>query len=239
MSIIVRFLRWLLRLFGLGKPSVETITVPHQGQAPPPPATELDLSALPYLKTYSILKRSELDFYRVLRRVVGQQAIICPKVRLADIFYVPEPERDEFPVYFYKITSKHVDFLLCSPRNLRPLVGIELDDPSHRIPERQERDAFVNAVFATADLPLLRIPTQTVYVPEELRAQVAPYLTTQQPQAAPPPPSSQPAPTCPKCGKPMTRLMAKQGRYIGQMFWGCTGFPDCKTRLPYVEDQVE
>ncbi len=35
-------------------------------------------------------------------------------------------------------------------------------------------------------------------------------------------------PTCPDCGKPMTRRMAKAGRNSGKEFWGCTGYPDCK-----------
>lgn len=36
------------------------------------------------------------------------------------------------------------------------------------------------------------------------------------------------APTCPDCGKPMARRMAKSGKNIGKVFWGCTGYPDCK-----------
>ena len=32
---------------------------------------------------------------------------------------------------------------------------------------------------------------------------------------------------CPKCGKPMTRRNGKNG-----FFWGCTGFPECKTTVP-------
>jgi four helix bundle suffix protein len=36
------------------------------------------------------------------------------------------------------------------------------------------------------------------------------------------------APVCPDCGKPMTRRTAKSGKNAGKVFWGCTGFPDCK-----------
>lgn len=253
MSIIVRFFHWLLQIMGLRRQPDRNLpppiapappkphalhtqgsTAPPQAPATPPvPPVEPEPMPLPYRTTFSILERSELVFYRALQRAVGSQAIICPKVRLGDLFYVKRPERDETPAYFYKISSKHVDFLLCSPRNLRPLVGIELDDKSHLQDKRQVRDTFVNAVFATANLPLLRIPTQTIYAPEDLRAQLAPYLS---PQQATPPPVSQPAPTCPKCGKPMTRRVAQQGRYVGQLFWGCTGYPDCKTTLPYSEE---
>ncbi len=37
------------------------------------------------------------------------------------------------------------------------------------------------------------------------------------------------APLCPECGKPMKRRKARTGPNAGKDFWGCTGFPDCKT----------
>jgi four helix bundle suffix protein len=36
-------------------------------------------------------------------------------------------------------------------------------------------------------------------------------------------------PACPNCGKPMTQRKATTGKNAGKEFWGCTGFPDCKT----------
>ena len=36
------------------------------------------------------------------------------------------------------------------------------------------------------------------------------------------------APACPECGKPMRKRLAKSGQKVGQAFWGCTGFPECK-----------
>jgi four helix bundle suffix protein len=36
------------------------------------------------------------------------------------------------------------------------------------------------------------------------------------------------APECPECGKPMRRRKAKNGSHAGQLFWGCTGYPECK-----------
>ena len=34
-------------------------------------------------------------------------------------------------------------------------------------------------------------------------------------------------PTCPKCGKPMRKTVARKGRNAGNLFWSCTGYPDC------------
>ena len=35
------------------------------------------------------------------------------------------------------------------------------------------------------------------------------------------------APKCPKCGKPMRKMVARKGRNAGNPFWSCTGYPDC------------
>lgn len=35
------------------------------------------------------------------------------------------------------------------------------------------------------------------------------------------------APKCPRCGKPMRKVVAHKGRNAGNPFWGCIGYPDC------------
>jgi len=35
--------------------------------------------------------------------------------------------------------------------------------------------------------------------------------------------------SCPKCGLPMTLRTARQGGNQGKQFWGCTGYPRCKS----------
>ena len=39
--------------------------------------------------------------------------------------------------------------------------------------------------------------------------------------------AAQGAPKCPKCGKPMRKIIARKGRNAGNPFWACTGYPDC------------
>lgn len=36
-------------------------------------------------------------------------------------------------------------------------------------------------------------------------------------------------PTCPKCGQAMVLRRARKGANAGQQFWGCSGFPACRT----------
>ena len=45
--------------------------------------------------------------------------------------------------------------------------------------------------------------------------------------------AAQGAPKCPKCGKPMRKVIARKGRNAGNPFWACTGYPDCNGTRNY------
>jgi Protein of unknown function (DUF2726) len=65
--------------------------------------------------------------------------------------------------------GEDVDFVICDVLTLDPVAAIEVDDRSHLLPERRDRDAFVNAVFAEIGVPLLRVKAQRSYSVAELR----------------------------------------------------------------------
>lgn len=44
--------------------------------------------------------------------------------------------------------------------------------------------------------------------------------------------SRPPAPLCRLCGKPMILRTARQGSRAGSEFWGCSGYPECKSTQP-------
>jgi hypothetical protein len=146
-------------------------------------------------------------------------------VRLGDIFDVPNRDFQ----WIVKIGSKHVDFLLCEPETFRPVLGIELDDVSHRRPERVKRDQFVNEVFAAAKLPLIRVPVQTSYEVNALKAQMEQTLAGVTRRLAELLPEQDPlAPLCPKCGAVMIRRIARRGEQRGKAFYGCSNYPQCR-----------
>ena len=67
-----------------------------------------------------------------------------------------------------RVAAKHIDFVLCDPRTLAPVLAVELDDASHAAPHRRQRDVLVNEVLRTVGLPLLRVPVQRSYVPRQV-----------------------------------------------------------------------
>jgi len=189
---------------------------------------------LPYRLRDDFLSPAEASFYRVLTPVVGEHLLVCPKVSLDDIFFVAHPEQHH--AYLNRINRKHVDFLLCDPNSLKPVVGIELDDASHRRPDRVERDEFVEQVFAAAKLPLLRFPVQAGYAPQEIIQKLRGVWKTSGVAASQATVATnggsetkqEEVPLCPKCGVPMVIRTAQRGEQAGRKFYGCPNYPRCR-----------
>ena len=45
--------------------------------------------------------------------------------------------------------------------------------------------------------------------------------------------ASQGAPTCPDCGGPMRKMIARKGRNSGKPFWSCCDYPHCQGTRPW------
>jgi hypothetical protein len=59
------------------------------------------------------------------------------------------------------ILTRHVDFVVCDMRHRTAVLGIELDDSSHKKYDRTQSDEFKNTVFKQAEFPLLRFDVRT------------------------------------------------------------------------------
>lgn len=123
---------------------------------------------MPYFKRPSLVTKNELRFYKSLHKAVLDDFEIFAMVRIADLIRV-EKGAQNGRKWLNKILAKHIDFVLCDPGSLEPVICIELDDASHQRPDRVERDRFVNDAFDAAELPLLRIPVEPAYNAREVR----------------------------------------------------------------------
>jgi hypothetical protein len=185
----------------------------------------LDNEPLPFRLRDDFLSAAEISFYHILLSTVGDSLTVCPKVNLSDIFFVSHPERNQ--AAWNRISRKHIDFLLCDSRSMRPRVAIELDDSSHAREDRQARDAFVQQVFEAAGVALLRFPAQRAYNISEVTSRLSPFLA----EGAPPPAvavsqDSISAPLCPKCGIPLVIRSSSRGE-----FYGCSNYPKCRQTM--------
>lgn len=189
---------------------------------------------LPYGLRADFLSPSELSFYKVLLQSVEGRAAVMTKVSLGDIFFVKKPDKNF--AYNNKIARKHVDFLLCTTDTLKPMAGIELDDTSHQKQNRIDRDEFVDEVFKTSNLPLVKFVNRRSYTLQEVREKISflfdqpekPAATVQQPAIENNNGEDPDKPLCPSCGVPMVRRAVNKGPNMGKKFYGCPNFPKCR-----------
>jgi predicted RNA-binding Zn-ribbon protein involved in translation (DUF1610 family) len=199
---------------------------------------------LPFRLRDDFLSTAEHSFYLVLKSMMGSYFTICPKVSLSDIFYVIQP--NENSGFYNKINRKHVDFLICDTDTMKPRFAIELDDKSHNRQDRMDRDEFVEELFETANLPLVRIPVRPTYNTNELgvffrealqigqqtSGQNSASFGTGKNVPVEIPQSVKTAPLCPKCGQQMVLRTSQNGTNKGNSFFGCVNYPKCKMIVP-------
>ena len=185
----------------------------------------------PYRTRDDFLSEAERSFYHVLKSAVGNTFAICSKVSLKEFVFTNCSDKKSRTVYQNKINLKHVDFLLCEPASMKPVMAIELDDSSHKREDRIKRDYFMNKLFETIGLPLVRFETKKFYKLAEVveKISVMPQLDQQKEEASTASMLVEESPpVCPKCGIPMVKRIAQKGERAGKTFYGCSNYPKCK-----------
>jgi hypothetical protein len=179
----------------------------------------------PYRLREHFLSTPEVSLFRLLQKMVGDRYVICPKVALTDIFTIIRPNEN---VHFYnKIFRKHVDFLLCDPKTLKPALAVELVKPIART-ETRATDQFMEELFAVEGIPLVHIPLGENYEVSDLvnLFTIAVMKTKDTPQnhnnSA-----EDSVPMCPVCGKMMVLRIRRDGANAGKKYYGCMDSPRC------------
>lgn len=113
---------------------------------------------IPY-KRKNLLTKNECFFYKQLKPIADKMGVsVLAKVRVADLVEMESGlSKSEWQTAFNRINKKHIDFMLCKPENLYPLLLIELDDSSHQTEKVKERDSFIEQVYEKTGYKLLRV----------------------------------------------------------------------------------
>ncbi len=221
------FLRTVLKPLGLSDNAIDK-TIDFISDLLFEKEAEASSTEYPYHLVDEFISPAELNFFFNLKTVVGDEAHIFSKVKLSDLFYAKTGDYGKNRSYTNRIDRKHVDFLLCDSKTLKPILGIELDDKSHQRADRQERDDFVNHIFQAANLPLMHVPVQRGYLQSDLKTKLATFISGTQNANEKSTQVQDLAPRCPKCGNEMILRTAKRGDNQGGKFWGCSKYPECR-----------
>jgi hypothetical protein len=124
----------------------------------------------PYEKKQTLFTPTERSFLGVLEQAVDGKLRIMGKVRLADVVKVRNGNnKSAWRKALNKIQSKHVDFVACDMATLGVKFVVELEDKSHNEPKRQDRDEFIDKVFAAAKIPVFHFTAKRTYTIQELQ----------------------------------------------------------------------
>jgi len=149
------------------KKSEEEESAYYDGPQEEPQAGEvLKEDSSPYEKADSLLTPTESKFHYVLGLVIQDKYVIQLKVGIKDVVKVKS--KDDMSS-FNRIAKKHLDFVICSRRHLKPLCAIELDDYTHKWRSSKKRDAVKDEVMRSAGVPLYRFKVRPYYEQEMIR----------------------------------------------------------------------
>ena len=125
--------------------------------------------SLPYVARRHLLTPGERRFYHNgLRPAVATRYEVSFKVRLADVITVD----DWLSAHGRRISQKHLDFVLTTPKTTRIVAAIELNDASHETIERKQRDEFLSEALRSAEVPLISFPVYRFYDPRKIRRRI-------------------------------------------------------------------
>lgn len=193
----------------------------------------------PYEKLGLLLTPAERSFFGVLNHAVEDKALIFSKVRVADVLRTTKGlDPSNRTKAFNRISSKHFDFVICDPNDLRVTCVIELDDSSHASKKVQLRDEFINKACDSAQLALYRVKVKNSYAVTEIRELIFPSTTIKNDL----PLNAEDFDNrfdeenqrreCPMCSSPLVKKQAKRGQHVGKNFLACSSYPKCKYIAP-------
>jgi hypothetical protein len=139
---------------------------------------------LPYEGRASLLSRGELAFFRALSAAVGSRYGISLKTRLADVLRCPADLWDTPDGW--RISQKHLDFVLYDFLTARTVAAVELDDRTHDLRDRRNRDAFVDHALHKAGVVLIRFRAASRYQPSAIQRRIESVLACRTAQTSSP-----------------------------------------------------
>ena len=112
----------------------------------------------PYIRKDNILTEAERKLYHLIYKelnaklsCIDKSVVVFPKVRLADIVEVDSSLKSK-KEYVYKITSKHIDYLICDSVYTDIICAVELDDHYHYRDDRIARAFLEIVVYSYLEL---------------------------------------------------------------------------------------
>lgn len=108
----------------------------------------------------------ERKLYYKIKKNLGNDFVILPQICIRSLMATD-----------YDIDNRYkwciVDYLICKKPYYEPYLVIELDDPTHSLPDRKIRDIEVEKILTDIDLPIWRIPDADKFNPFDMNLNIS------------------------------------------------------------------
>lgn len=118
--------------------------------------TEAKAESKKYRLKKHLMTKNELYFYEILTKNFNSSFIIQPQVALSSIIEKNKTFEKEYQNELYRI----VDFVIFDKRNFSPLLIVEINDETHYIQKRQERDKKIEQICNQAGINIMKFWTK-------------------------------------------------------------------------------
>lgn len=119
----------------------------------------------------NLLTKIEREFFTVFKETVGDKYIVQPQVNLASII---TKESESFTRH--NELFRNIDFGIFTKEEYTPLLLIEINDSTHKQPDRIARDKKVKEICEEAEIPLITFWTEYGINKEYIRNRFKKYI---------------------------------------------------------------
>ncbi|HAW3342794.1 TPA: DUF2726 domain-containing protein [Escherichia coli] len=119
----------------------------------------LQYDAFQFYQKKNFMSNRERRFFKLIYDEFHQDFFVFSQVRMVDIIvpiFDKNTQYNSFIKAFRSISQYHIDFLIVNKNDFSIICAIELDDYSHDLPDRVDRDQKVNMIFKFTGITLLR-----------------------------------------------------------------------------------
>jgi len=120
------------------------------------------------------IRYDEIEMYKTLVNVIGNNFVVIPQVHLCDIADVKVGYLDHDNLY-YELKRIIYDYAVFD-KNFEPLVLIELNGKSHFQDNRMNRDAIAENNAKNLNIPFIPIKKEDRLNEKLIREKLSPYL---------------------------------------------------------------
>ena len=126
--------------------------------------------AFPFRKKGNLFTPVERTFFGLLEEAVGNEFRILCRVKMSDILTIHQStDKKTSKNAASRAGSKHLDFVLCSKKDMSPIMAIDLVHNSGKDGYKSQRDFYVSGALDAAHIPHVRIKVRSGYKAQDIR----------------------------------------------------------------------